>query len=74
MPIPTKDRDAILIMARHLRRGARSTKDLSKLMNISQRTVYRWIRHLEGEGHDVISRRNPDKPGRMYYSILVDKK
>lgn len=73
MPKPTKDLDTIAIMERHLKRSPRTVKELAKLLGVTERTVYRWLRYLEDEGRDVVSRRNPKKPGRLHYSIIPKK-
>ena len=70
MPIPTKDQAAIGIMIRHLERKPRTVEELAKLMRITVRTVYRWLRFIEDEGRDVVSRRNKKRPGKKYYSVL----
>lgn len=68
MPIPHKDLNALTMMARHLRRRPHTVAELRKVMRVSERSVYRWLKYLEQDGEDVVSRR--DKKNLVHFSIV----
>lgn len=68
MPIPMKDSKALAVMAQHLRRAPRSIPELMRIMRISERSAYRWLKYLEAKGLDVVSRK--DEKGVVHFSVL----
>lgn len=72
MPVPSRDSKKLNTLGRHLKRAPKTIPQIMKLMSISERSAYRWIRYLEEEGHDVVHRR--DEEGVVRYSVLEPAK
>lgn len=68
MPTPRRDEGALEVLVRHLKRSPRSIEEIMKLMDVSERSAYRWLKYLEQEGQDVVSRK--DSKGTVHFSVL----
>lgn len=51
-----------------MKRSPRSIEEIMKLMDVSERSAYRWLKYLEQEGQDVVSRK--DSKGTAHFSVL----
>lgn len=67
MPVPYIDPEKLDRMRQQLSGASYTIKALQSRYRLSERTVYRWLRRLEHDGHDLISRR---AAGKVVYTIL----
>ncbi len=69
MPQPIRDWSSVHTMAVYMAKSPRSVDQLMRLMDQSQRTIYRWIEALQQEKYDVVRRVDPNT-GRITFSVI----
>jgi DNA-binding transcriptional ArsR family regulator len=70
MAAPKRDEKALKTLARHLKREPHTIEEIMGAMDVAERTAYRWLKYLEDEGYDVVSRRN--EKNEVLYSVLAE--
>ena len=67
MANPIRDQAALNALAKILGKRCLSIPQIQDRFSVSERTAYRWLTYLSGDGYDIISRR---EEGVVFYERL----